>query len=246
MSYRAGGCQNRRMTTALLSFAAFSLLLTVAPGPDTVLVLRNCLHGGRRTGTATAAGAATGALLWSVAAAVGLAAALQRWGAAYELVRYAGAAYLVFLGAKAVWAQRLPGALPDLGTTGPGPAPSPGLPASPGAAPSPGPRGGTPFAGPVLTAFRQGLLSDLLNPKVGLFFIAVVPQFLPQGYPPLATTLLFGLVDASIVIGWLVIVATIAARFTAWLRRPRVNRTVERISGGALIAFGVGAAAEAR
>lgn len=235
MTYQRIGCQTRPMTTALLSFAAFSLLLTLSPGPDTLLVLRNCLRGGRRTGAATAAGAATGALVWSVAAAVGLAAALQRWGAAYEFVRYAGAAYLVFLGVQALWAQRRPGALPDPGLDAPGlDAPDPAHPTA--AAP----------VVAVVAAFRQGLVSDLLNPKVGLFFIAVVPQFLPQGYPPLAVTLLFGLIDALIVVGWLAVVAYLATRMLSWLRRPRVNRAVERISGGALITFGVGAAAEAR
>ncbi|GGR42634.1 LysE family translocator [Streptomyces netropsis] len=217
------------MTTAILGFALFSLLVTMAPGPDTLLVLRNCLRGGRRTGSATAVGAAVGSLAWGVAAAFGLAAALQKWDAAFTVVRLAGAAYLIALGAQALWQQRprrLRRAARDTtATTDEADQPS-------------GPAPGT------VEAFRQGLLSCLLNPKVGVFFVAVVPQFLPHGSSAFGVTLLFGAIDAAIAGLWMLLVAVCAARLITWLRRPRVHRNLERTTGGVLVALGIGAAAE--
>ncbi|GFE17829.1 threonine transporter RhtB [Streptomyces glebosus] len=221
------------MTAAVAGFALFALLVTMAPGPDTLLVLRNCVRGGRRTGAATAVGAAAGSLAWAVAAAVGLAAALQRWNAAFTVVRLAGAAYLVLLGAQALWAHRRSAAAAT-----PALAPAP----DPFDAPEPDARAAAPLTPP--RAFRQGLLSCLLNPKVGIFFVAVVPQFLPEGHSVLGTTLLLGAVDAVIAAGWLLLVVVCAGRLLRRLRRPRVHRNLERTTGGVLIALGMGTAAE--
>ncbi|WDT54423.1 LysE family translocator [Streptomyces sp. G7(2002)] len=225
------------MTAAVAGFALFALLVTMAPGPDTLLVLRNCVRGGRRTGAATAVGAAVGSLAWAVAAAVGLAAALQRWDAAFMVVRLAGAAYLVVLGGQALWAHRRSAAA-DRPETGPDPLDTP-EPNGHAAPPLP------PLANLApLRAFRQGLLSCLLNPKVGIFFVAVVPQFLPEGHSVLGTTLLLGAVDAVIAAGWLLLVVVCAGRLLRRLRRPRVHRNLERTTGGVLIALGMGTAAE--
>ncbi|MGW5860747.1 LysE family translocator [Streptomyces sp. NPDC055239] len=208
------------MTGAVLGFTLFALVVTVVPGPDLLLVLRNCLRGGRRAGTATAIGAALGSLVWAVAAAVGLAAALQRWDAAFMTVRLAGAVYLMVLGVQALRALRTS--------------------ASGGPSMAPGPQTVSPSR-----AFGQGVASCLLNPKVGIFFVAVAPQFLPEGHSVLATTLLFGAVDAVIAAGWLLLVAFGADRFMAWLRRPRVARRLEATAGGALVTLGVVTAVEA-
>ncbi|MGY4959039.1 LysE family translocator [Streptomyces nigrescens] len=222
------------MTAAVAGFALFALLVTMAPGPDTLLVLRNCVRGGRRTGAATAVGAAVGSLAWAVAAAVGLAAALQRWDAAFMVVRLAGAAYLAVLGGQALWAHRRSAAA-DRPETGPDPLDTP----------EPDGRAAPPLAHLApLRAFRQGLLSCLLNPKVGIFFVAVVPQFLPEGHSVLGTTLLLGAVDAVIAAGWLLLVVVCAGRLLRRLRRPRVHRNLERTTGGVLIALGMGTAAE--
>lgn len=210
------------MLSAIIGFAVFSAIVAMTPGSDTLLVLRNCLRGGRRAGSATALGAAVGSLAWAVAVAFGLAAVLQRWDAAFTAVRLAGAAYLVVLGVQALWEHR--GALPD----GPREGPQALADHMPGAA-----RG-----------FRQGLVSCLLNPKVGIFFVAVVPQFLPQGRSALGVTLLFGVIDAVIAAAWLLLVAVFATRAVVWLRRPRVTRVLERTAGGVLIALGAGTAAE--
>lgn len=211
------------MTTSLslVGFSLFALVVTAAPGPDTLLVLRNCLRGGRFPGIATALGAAAGSLAWAVAAAVGLAAALQRWDAAFTVVRLAGAAYLVFLGVQSLWAHR---------RGAPARTEAPGGPADP-----------APAAG---RAFGQGLLSCLLNPKVGIFFVSVVPQFLPDGHAALSTTLLFGIIDAAIAAVWLTLVTVFAARMLTWLRRPRVHTAMERTAAGVLVVLGLGTAAE--
>ncbi|KUL46021.1 lysine transporter LysE [Streptomyces sp. NRRL F-4489] len=209
------------MTTAVVSFSLFALLVTMAPGPDTLLVLRNCLRGGRFSGIATALGAAAGSLAWAVAAAVGLAAVLQRWDVAFTAIRLAGAAYLIFLGVQSLWAYR----------RGAG-----GRPEVPGK-----PTGPVPTTG---RAFRQGVLSCLLNPKVGIFFVAVVPQFLPNGHSALSATLVLGVIDAAIAALWLTLVAVFAARMMTWLRRPRVNTALERTAAGVLVALGIGTAAE--
>ncbi|MFF8898272.1 LysE family translocator [Streptomyces lydicus] len=221
------------MTAAVAGFALFALLVTMAPGPDTLLVLRNCVRGGRRTGAATAVGAAVGSLAWAVAAAFGLAAALQRWDAAFTAVRLVGAAYLVVLGGQALWAHRrsAPATASDRGA---------GADDAGHTAPVHGEAG--PLA-PV-RAFRQGLLSCLLNPKVGIFFVAVVPQFLPEGHSVLGATLLLGAVDALIAAGWLLLVVGCAGRALRRLRRPRVQRNLERATGGVLVALGTVTAAE--
>ncbi|MFJ9418185.1 LysE family translocator [Streptomyces sp. NPDC101227] len=216
------------MPAAVMGFALFALLMTVTPGPDTLLVLRNCVRGGRRTGAATALGAAIGSLAWAAAAAVGLAAALQRWDAAFTVVRLAGAAYLAVLGGQALWAHRRSG-------TAAGHAAADDLTEAQGRTAA--------RLGPV-RAFRQGLLSCLLNPKVGIFFVAVVPQFLPEGHSVLGTTLLLGAVDALIAAGWLLLVVGCAGRLLDRLRRPRVHRNLERTTGGVLLALGLGTAAE--
>ncbi|MFD7923439.1 LysE family translocator [Streptomyces sp. NPDC059740] len=209
------------MTSTLAGFALFALLVTMAPGPDTLLVVRNCTRGGRLPGVATALGAAAGSLAWAAAAAIGLAAVLQRWDAAYTAVRLAGAVYLVVLGVQSLWAYRG------------GSAGGPPSPAQPSEAALPG--------GP---AFRQGLLSCLLNPKVGTFFVAVVPQFLPHDHSTLPVILAFGAIDAVIAAGWLTLVTVFASRMMTWLRRPRVNRALEWASAGVLVALGLGSAVE--
>ncbi|GES29591.1 hypothetical protein San01_20780 [Streptomyces angustmyceticus] len=135
--------------------------------------------------------------------------------------RLAGAAYLVFLGVQSLWAHRR------------------GAPAGPGA-----PGEGAEPAPAAGRAFRQGLLSCLLNPKVGVFFVSVVPQFLPDGHAALATTLLFGAIDAAIAAGWLTLVTVFAARMLTWLRRPRVHTAMERTAAGVLVALGPGTAVE--
>ncbi|WP_432542402.1 LysE family translocator [Kineococcus sp. SYSU DK002] len=201
---------------AVLAFCALCLLLELTPGPNTFLVLRNSLHGAR-SGVLTALGSAVGALVWASAVAVGLAALLERSAQAYQVLKVAGGAYLVYLGLRTFLAhRRTDGATPVAAGAVPGP-----------------------------VAFRSGLVSCVLNPKVGLFFLAVVPQFVPAG-AGVGATLLLGVVEAAVALTYLTVLAHGAARAVGWLRRPRVTRALDRVSAAVLTAFGVGTIASAR
>ncbi|WP_432523216.1 LysE family translocator [Kineococcus sp. SYSU DK006] len=204
---------------ALLAFAALCLLLELTPGPNTFLVLRHSLHGAR-AGALTAAGSAAGALVWAGAVAVGLAALLEQSADAYRLLKVLGGLYLVLLGVRAFRSSRRE------------------VEQVPGAAPGAPPVGAS-------AAFGAGLLSCVLNPKVGLFFLAVVPQFVPAS-SGVRGALLLGAVEAAVALGYLLVLSAVAARAVTWLRRPAVTRALERTSAAVLTAFGVGTVVSAR
>lgn len=208
----------------LLPFLLLAVLLSVTPGPDAVLVLRSSVRGGRRLGSATALGAATGSLLWGMLATVGLAVVIAQSAALYQAIRLAGAAYLIFLGVRTLLTH------------------SRGRPPNPTIAQvtdgEPAPRGG------LRRAFGAGLLSDLLNPKVGLFYIAVVPQFIPPGASVLQYSLLLTGIEIAVALLWLVLLAWIAHVALIWLRRPAVDRWLQRTLGVSLVGIGVTVAVE--
>jgi len=216
------------MTAALPAFALASTLLILAPGPDSLLVLRNTLRHGRRAGWVTASGTMSGLLAWAVAAAFGLSALLQVSDVGYHAVRLAGACYLLWLGVSSLWPFR-------------------GRPATPATAAGPaGAAGPAPGKAGWRRAYLNGLLSNLLNPKIGVFFIAFLPGFIPAGAPaplfPLALGLWF-IAETGI---WLATLAWMAAHGAGWLRRSTVQRWLERITGVALIGFGLRLATQAR
>jgi threonine/homoserine/homoserine lactone efflux protein len=202
------------------AFVAMTVLLSVSPGPDDVLVLRSSLRGGPRLGLATVAGVAAGTLAWGVAAAVGLAAVVGRSAPVYEALSLAGAGYLVLLGVvplvAELWGRSGSGAAVD-------------------AAPLQGPRG---RAG----AFSAGLASDLLSPKIGLFYLAVVPQFVPDGAPALQYSLLLCAIDVGVAVTWLAGLTWVAHAAVTWLLRPAVVRWTQRIFSASLIALGTSSA----
>ncbi|OQO90860.1 hypothetical protein B1813_15155 [Saccharomonospora piscinae] len=208
----------------ILSFLLLAILLSVTPGPDAVLVLRSSARGGRRLGAATALGAATGSLFWGLLAVVGLAALIAQAGTLYQVVRLAGAAYLIYLGASTLVAHVRRRTTFDTATTG-------------DAAPT-----GTPAG--MGRAFATGLLSDLLNPKVGLFYIAVVPQFIPPGASVVRYSLLLTAIEITVAVVWLVLLAWLAHRAMDWLRRPAVSRWLDRTLGVSLVGLGVAAAVD--
>ena len=216
------------MTAALPAFALASTLLILAPGPDSLLVLRNTLRHGRRAGWVTASGTMSGLLAWAVAAAFGLSALLQVSDVAYSAVRLAGACYLLWLGVSSLWPFR-------------------GRPATPATAAGPaGAAGPAPGRAGWRRAYLNGLLSNLLNPKIGVFFIAFLPGFIPAGAPAPLLPLALGLWFIAETGAWLAILAWMAARGAGWLRRSTVQRWLERVTGVALIGFGLRLAAQAR
>ncbi|MBW9204329.1 LysE family translocator [Mumia sp. zg.B53] len=193
----------------LVAFAGLCLLLALTPGPDTFLVLRFSL-GGTRAGLAAAAGSSTGSLLWALAVAAGLATLLEQSAEAFRAVKIAGGLYLLWLGLRALLRR------------------GKGLGEIEGAY---GVRAGA--------AMRAGLLSNVLNPKVGLFFIAVVPQFLPGHDATLGATLLLGVIFAAIGLVYFALIAVVAGRAVDWLRRPRVEQAIDRGTAGIIATLGV-------
>lgn len=208
------------MSAALLGFALASTLLIVAPGPDTMLVMRNTMRGGRTAGWVTACGTMSGLAIWAIAAALGLAALLRVSHIGYDVLRFAGGAYLIWLGVTSLGLVR---------RRGPGSAV--GAPQSP-----PGP---APSAATRARAYLTGVLSNLLNPKIGVFFIAFLPAFIPAGVSAARFSLVLGLwfmVETGL---WLAIVAWLADRGVRWLRRPAAQRWLGRFTGVVLIGFGL-------
>ena len=147
------------MEPSLAAFLGIAALVIVTPGPDTALTIRNTLGGGRRGGLGTALGVAAGQAVWTVATSAGIAALLVASASVFAALRLAGAAYLVWLGAQALWAAiRGATARRDRRATR---------------------RSRPPLAG--WAAFRQGVLSNLGNPKMAVFFTSLLPQFAPAG-----------------------------------------------------------------
>jgi threonine/homoserine/homoserine lactone efflux protein len=201
------------MLTGLVAFLGVSALVICTPGQDTALTIRNTLSGGRGSGIATAAGVALGQGVWTVAASFGIAALIAASEPAFLALRIAGAAYLVLLGVQTLWA----------------------------AARRRGPR--TVAAGRRLqprAAFRQGVLSNLGNPKMAAFFTSLLPQF-GDGF---ATLLALGLLFSLMTLTWLSAYAFAVARTSAYLLRPRARRTLDAITGVVLVAFGFRLATE--
>ncbi len=205
-------------TTALLSFTFVALLTVITPGLETLLVLRTALLVGRRAAMGVVVGSTLGCLVWATAGLVGLTALLQASELAYNIVRWLGAGYLIYLGAKALWQSfvlrhRRPVAIDE-----PAPVPS------------------------VRAAVRVGLLTNLLNPKPGVFYLSLLPQFLPVGQPAWGGVLVA--IHLGIGLLWFPIVITAAGRARAFLLRQRI--LLDRLSASALIAFGLKTAADAR
>jgi RhtB (resistance to homoserine/threonine) family protein len=205
------------MAVTLLTFLAAATLIIVAPGPDTLLVTRNVFRRGRRGGLVTAAGTVTGLALWSVAAALGLSALLAASRVGYDVVRVAGGLYLIWLGVQSL---RSHGAVPDAPTEAP------------------------PMS--MHRAYLSGVLSNLLNPKIGVFFVTFLPGFVPTGAPVGTTAALLGALFVVETALWLVVVVWLVGRGTGWLRRRGVRRWLDRVTGVVLIGFGVRVAAEVR
>lgn len=201
------------LAQSLLGFALLAAVVTVTPGLDTVFVLRQALRGGRRTAFAAAAGIGLGALVWGIAAAAGVAALLVASELAYTALRWAGVAFLVYL-AFTYLRSAVRGDLPhaDLAT---------------GAADSP------------RQAFAKGMLTDLLNPKVGVFYLTVLPLFLPAGYPPVAVGALLAGVHVLMGMAWFTMVILGAHAVRGFLTSRRGGRVVDGVAGLAMLGFGV-------
>jgi threonine/homoserine/homoserine lactone efflux protein len=210
------------MDTSFVAFLAISTVVLVTPGQDTALTIRNTLFGGRGAGVATAAGVAAGQLVWTVAASAGLTALLVASEPVFMAVRLAGAAYLVYLGASTLWH----GWRGEHATAHR----DPGADRTASSAPR--------------RAFRQGLLSNLGNPKMVVFFSSLLPQFAPAGVPPFLGMLGLGLVFCTMTVTWLTGYAWLVARAGVVLQRPRVRQVFDTVTGIILVALGLRLATE--
>jgi threonine/homoserine/homoserine lactone efflux protein len=205
----------------LVAFLGVAVLVIVTPGPDTALTIRNTLLGGRPAGIATAVGVVSGQAVWALATSVGLVALLLASEPAFAAVRIAGAAYLIYLGLQALVAAFRPSGNGQFEV---------------------GPRRDLPRR----VAARQGLISNLGNPKMAAFFPSLLPQFVPSGEPTFLPLLLLGLVFCSLTFVWLSAYAVVVARAGDLLRRPRIRRATEAVTGAVLVALGLRLAAEQR
>jgi threonine/homoserine/homoserine lactone efflux protein len=207
------------MASMLITFVVVSVVLTAIPGPDSLLVVRSGLRG-RAQATAVGAGSAVAALAWGVAAAFGVAVVLERSALAFTVVKLAGAAYLAVLGVRTLWSTRHSAAVPE-------------------AAEDAGAEPGNAWSG-----LRTGTIAGLLNPKTGLFYVAILPQILPKDASVLPSTLLFAAIDALVCLAYFSLLAALAALLLPYLRRPKVLRAAERVTGVTLLGVGVRAALE--
>jgi threonine/homoserine/homoserine lactone efflux protein len=241
------------MVAAVLSFLPAAALLVVAPGPDSLLVLRNSARGGRAAGLATAAGTVTGLVAWAAAAALGLAALLRASELGYTAVRWAGAGYLVFLGGRLAWRSRRGTGPAGQASTSQG-GTSQGGTSQGGTSQGGTSQGGTsqaraeraPAPGSWLAGYLTGAGTNLLNPKVGVFFISILPVFIPRGAPPAPTALALGGAYVAEGIAWLALLVLLGGRLAAALTQPRVRRRLEGVTGLVMIGFGVRLALERR
>jgi threonine/homoserine/homoserine lactone efflux protein len=207
---------------SFVGFLAISAVVIVTPGQDTALTIRNTMLGGHSAGIATAAGVMAGQATWTIGASLGLTALLIASETVFAVIRLAGAAYLCYLGAHSLWAAlRTRVEAKDT-------------------------RGGRGVALDPRKAFRSGVISNLGNPKMAIFFSSLLPQFVTPGPSSFVGMLGLGLVFVTMTFGWLCLYAAVIDRAGDFLRGGPVRRAFDAVTGVVLVAFGVRLAAEPR
>jgi threonine/homoserine/homoserine lactone efflux protein len=207
---------------AFVSFTLASVLIVLLPGPDSLVVVRGLVRAGRPGGARTAAGVLCGLTVWIGATALGLSALLRASEVGYEVLKIAGACYLVWIGARSLLSVRRTQA--EVALEGDGPmAPARTL-------------GGSGFA--------AGFLTDLLNPKVGVFFVSFLPGFVPGGFSVGWTTLALGAWFAVLTAGYFVGLIALSTTVSAWMSAPRIRRRLDTLTGVVLVGFGLRLATE--
>ncbi len=192
-------------------FAVAAGLLTLIPGPDTLLTLRTAISAGRIQATAAAAGICTALIGWGCAAGLGLTAALAASPGLYLALRWAGAAYLACLGLRAI----------AIGASWPS-----------------GQQVESQSSGRLVgPSYLRGVLTCASNPKVGIFYLALFPQFIPSGAGVLGYSVLLAAIHAALTLAWLGTVAVLAARLGRLLRRRAARRWADQASGAVFLAF---------
>jgi threonine/homoserine/homoserine lactone efflux protein len=203
----------------MLGFAAASVLIVLLPGPDTLVVVRNLVRGGRRRAAATVVGVLSGLVIWVAVASLGLAAVLRASHTGYDVLRYVGGAYLIYVGVQAL-RSRVAAAGVDEG---------------------PAPRRYGPLLG---SGYVAGLATDLLNPKVGVFFVTFLPAFVPRGADVGWVTLALGAVFILETLLYFIALIGVADRVVAWMTDTRTRRRLDKGAGLVFIGFGLRLATE--
>jgi threonine/homoserine/homoserine lactone efflux protein len=194
---------------SLIAFTLAAALLTVTPGLDTALVLRTAAVEGPRRALAAALGICLGCLAWGALVAVGLGVLLEASELAYLALKWTGAAYLLYLGVRLVLVPRADA------------------------------ESGEAYASPRSNWFARGLLTNLLNPKVGAFYVSFLPQFIPAGPSVPATTLLLAAIHSALGLLWFLLLIGATRPLARALRSARLVRWLDRLTGGVLIFFGL-------
>lgn len=195
---------------ALAAFAAAALLLSITPGLDTAMVVRTAAAEGPRRAVLATLGIGLGCLVWGLAAALGLGLLLAASHLAYTVLKWVGAGYLVYLGLGLLLRPR---DRVDFATGGTG-------------------RGSHNW-------FLRGFLTNILNPKVGVFYVTFLPQFIPAGVSPPPFILLLACIHAVIGTAWLCVLIAAMRPLKRWLERPAVVRVLDRVTGLVFIGFGL-------
>lgn len=204
------------MDDRLLAFVGIAVAVVVIPGPDMALVARNVLRHGRRAGFATSAGICTGILVWAIAAGLGVSTILATSAMAFTALKLAGAAYLIYLGIATLRDHD----------------------ASPMAVANGG------FGLASRRAWLQGLVSALLNPKLGVFFFTLLPQFIAPGDPPAVRAMQLAVVFDLIGLVWLLTYSAMLGAVGAVLGRPGPRRLMRWVTGTILVGLGARVALE--
>jgi threonine/homoserine/homoserine lactone efflux protein len=212
------------MTTfaALGSFILVVGLLTITPGLDTALIVRTAALRARRRAWGVVLGIQSGTLVWGVLTSAGVTAVLTASRLVFDVLRWMGAGYLIWLGVRMVWAGCRKTARP--------------------AAEENSDRPDNDF----VAGWRRGALSNLLNPKMGAFYVALLPQFIPAGVAPLEFGILLSCVHVLLGTAWSAILVLTARTLATVLRRSSAQRVLDVLAGTAIAGFGVRLAASHR
>lgn len=202
------------LAQSLFGFTLLAAVMAITPGLDTVLVLRQALRGGRAVAFAAAAGVGLGALAWGVVAAAGVATLFVASQVAYTALRWAGVLFLLYLSwsyLRSAWRGEAGSLEADQGSV-------------------------DTAAG----AFAKGLMTDLLNPKMAVFYLTVLPLFLPAGYAPLISGVMLAGVHALVAMVWFTLLIFAVNRIRSHLVSRRAVRVIDGLAGLAMFGFAVG------
>jgi threonine/homoserine/homoserine lactone efflux protein len=193
-------------------FIIMSIMLIILPGPDTAIVTKNTLAGGSARGIKTVTGTISALLIHTLAAVAGLSAIIVKSAFLFSILKYAGAIYLVYLGIKSIMALKNNALSEEI--TEPGKYKN-------------------------KSYFKQGFLTNILNPKVAVFFLTFLPQFVSTGSDPLIPFLLMGATYALLTTVWFMLYILLINQISTFMKKPRTTKVIEALTGTVLIAFGI-------